>query len=61
MDYVRFTAQYAHLNVTGGPRATINSLATGLPNGIFPIGTTTPANERKYSVDTAAVRAQLDF
>ena len=62
MDYVRFTAQYAHLNVRGGPRATVNSIASpGLPNGIFPIGTTTLPNERKYGVDTAAVRAQLDF
>lgn len=62
MDYVRFTAQYAHLNVRGGPRAMVNSIASpGLPNGIFPIGTTTLANERKFGVDTAAVRAQVDF
>jgi phosphate-selective porin OprO/OprP len=58
MDYVRFTAQYAHLNVTGGPRASVATLSTP---GIFPIGTTTAPNERKYSVDTAAVRAQVDF
>ncbi|MEO6247447.1 MAG: porin [Sphingomicrobium sp.] len=61
MDYVRFTAQYAHLNVTGGPRATVNTVAVGNPNGIFPIGTTTLANDRKYSVDTAGLRAQIDF
>ena len=61
MDYVRFTAQYAHLNVTGGPRATVNTAATGNPNGLFPIGTTTLQNERKYGVDTAGVRAQVDF
>ena len=61
MDYVRFTAQYAHLNVTGGPRATVNTLATGNPNGLFPIGTTALANERKFGVDTAGLRAQFDF
>ena len=66
MDYVRFTAQYAHLNVKGGPRATVSSVNPALtpgvaPNGIFPFGTTTLANERKYGVDTAGIRAQLDF
>ena len=61
MDYLRFTAQYAHLDVTGGPRANVNSAATGFANGLFPIGTTTPQNQRKYGVDTAGVRAQVDF
>ena len=62
MDYVRFTAQYAHLEVTGGPRATVNTAVAPLaPNGLLPLGTTTPANERKYSVDTAGLRAQIDF
>ena len=61
MDYLRFTAQYAHLDVTGGPRANVNTLATGIPNGLFPIGTTTPQNQRKYGVDTAGIRAQVDF
>ena len=29
--------------------------------GMFPVGTTTPANKRKYGVDTFALRAQVDF
>ena len=58
VDYVRLLAQYAHIDVTGGPRA---SVATATAPGIFPIGTATPANKRKYGVDTFAVRAQVDF
>ena len=61
MDYVRFTAQYAHLNVRGGPRATVNTALTGPANGLFPTGTSTLSNERKYGVDTAGLRAQIDF
>ena len=57
-DYVRFMAQYGHIDVTGGPRASVATVSTP---GIFPIGTTTPANQRKYGVDTFAVRAQVDF
>jgi phosphate-selective porin OprO/OprP len=49
MDYLRFMAQYGHVDVTGGPRA-----ATVDPDG--PLDT-----RRKYGVDTAAVRAQLEF
>jgi phosphate-selective porin OprO/OprP len=49
MDYLRFMAQYGHIDITGGPRA-----ATVDPDG--------PLNaRRKYGVDTAAVRAQLEF
>ena len=58
IDYVRFMAQYARIEVKGGPRASV--AAPGVP-GIFPIGTTTPANQRKYGVDTFGVRAQVDF
>lgn len=50
IDWVRFMAQYGHLDITGGPRA-----ATVVPdssNGV---------NKRKYSVDTAAIRAQIEF
>ncbi|MEO6360464.1 MAG: porin [Sphingomicrobium sp.] len=50
VDYLRFMAQYGHVQVTGGPRA-----ATIDP------GSTKPASERKFGVDTAAIRAQLDF
>jgi phosphate-selective porin OprO/OprP len=57
-DYLRFMAQYGHVDVTGGPRA---SVATATTPGIFPIGTLTPANKRKYGVDTFGVRAQVDF
>ena len=49
MDYLRFMAQYGHVDVKGGPRA-----ATVDPDG--PLDT-----RRKFGVDTAAVRAQLEF
>jgi len=49
MDYLRFMAQYGHVSITGGPRA-----ATVDPDG--PLDT-----RRKYGVNTAAVRAQLEF
>jgi phosphate-selective porin OprO/OprP len=58
VDWIRFMGQYGHVDVTGGPRATVATPAT---LGVFPIGTTTPANKRKYGVDTFAVRAQVDF
>jgi phosphate-selective porin OprO/OprP len=57
-DYVRLMAQYSHIDVTGGPRASVATLAVP---GIFPIGTTTPANRRKYNSETWGVRAQVDF
>ena len=52
MDYLRFMAQYGHLDITGGPR-TISPL--------FAPADLTPINKRDYSVDTAVVRAQLEF
>jgi phosphate-selective porin OprO/OprP len=48
-DYTRLMAQYAHINVTGGPR---NSLGDDLSD---------PANEREFDSDLFAMRAQLDF
>ena len=51
-DYIRFMAQYGHIDVTGGPRAV---------SPLFDLTNTTPINRRKYSVDTAGVRAQVDF
>ncbi len=60
-DYVRFMAQYGHIDVTGGPRATVATLGPPPTLGIFPVGTTTPANKRKFGVDVFAVRAQVDF
>jgi len=57
-DFIRFMAQYSHIDVTGGPRG---SVATATTPGIFPIGTLTPANRRKFGVDTWGARAQLDF
>ena len=57
-DFVRFMAQYSHIDVTGGPRS---SVATATTPGIFPIGTLTPANRRKFGVDTWGARAQVDF
>ena len=50
VDYLRFMAQYGRVDVTGGPRA-----ATVDPTSSDPV------NRRKYGVDTAAIRAQLDF
>ena len=50
MDYVRLMAQYGHVDITGGPRA-----ATVKPTSADPI------RDRKYGVDTAAVRAQVEF
>jgi len=57
-DFIRFMAQYSHIDVTGGPRG---SVATASTPGVFPIGTLTPANRRKYGVDTWGARAQVDF
>ena len=45
-------AQYGHLDVTGGPRAV---------SPLFDPPDTTPLNKRKYNVDMAAMRAQVDF
>jgi phosphate-selective porin OprO/OprP len=52
MDYLRFMAQYGHVDVTGGPRAI---------SPLFSAVDLTPINKRDYNVDTAAVRAQLEF
>jgi phosphate-selective porin OprO/OprP len=60
-DYVRFVAQYGHVDVTGGPRASVATLGPPPVLGIFPVGTTRPANRRKYGVDTFAIWAQVDF
>lgn len=49
IDWVKFMAQYGHLNVTGGPRAL----------GLVDPGK--PANKREFSVDTFAARAQVEF
>ena len=51
-DYIRFMAQYGHLNITGGPRAV---------SPLFDPLDTTPLNKRKFEVDTASMRAQVDF
>ena len=51
-DYLRFLVQYAHMDVTGGPRA-----VAPLFDPLDP----TPINKRKFSVDMAGVRAQVDF
>ena len=50
IDYVRFSAQYTHTEVKGGPRAgTVNPFST------------LPIYDRKYSTDGAVLRAQIDF
>jgi phosphate-selective porin OprO/OprP len=48
-DYVRFMAQYSHINVTGGPR---NVLSDDLSD---------PINEREFDSDVFTMRAQIDF
>jgi len=50
IDYVRFMAQYGHVSVTGGPAAA----------SVDPGSNDTP-NKIKYGVNTAVVRAQLEF
>ena len=54
-------AQFGHIDVTGGPRGSVATLGPPPTPGIFPVGTTTPANKRKYGVDTFGIRAQVDF
>jgi phosphate-selective porin OprO and OprP len=49
-DYVRFLVNYIHTEVEGGPFA-----ATAVPIS------TTPIDKRKFSTDSVAVRAQIDF
>ena len=51
-DYLRFMAQYGHLDITGGPRVV---------SPLFSPIDLTPINERGFKSDTAAVRAQLEF
>jgi len=48
-DYLRFMAQYSHIDVTGGPR---NALGEDL---------TEPVNKRKFNSDVLTMRAQVDF
>lgn len=50
IDYVRFTAQYIHDEIEGGPRA-----------GLVKPLSSRPIYDRKYSTDAAVVRAQIDF
>ena len=50
IDYVRFTAQYTHAEIKGGPSAILANP-----------GSTSFIYNRKYSTDLAVVRAQVDF
>lgn len=50
VDYVRFMANYIHTEVSGGPFA-----AAAAPTS------TDPINERSFSTDAFALRAQIDF
>ena len=50
IDYVRFTAEFAHADVKGGPFAA----------AVVPVSTSIPAG-RSYGNDTFALRAQIDF
>lgn len=52
MDYLRFMAQYGHVDITGGPRAV---------SPLFSAIDLTPIDDRDYNVDTFAARAQLEF
>lgn len=64
-DYVRLMAQYAHINVKGGPRPSISTVADPTAQnqvGMFPFDATPePINERDFNSDVFAMRAQLDF
>jgi phosphate-selective porin OprO/OprP len=51
VDWVRFMAQYGHLEVTGGPRAA----------GIDIDDPTEPLNKRKFDSDVITARAQVEF
>ena len=64
MDYVRFMAQYSHVNVTGGPRPTYSLAAspTAAQLGMFPFDPTPKAiNDREFDSDVFQMRAQIDF
>lgn len=50
IDYVRFLAQYSHIEVEGGPSAAL----------VVP-GSTLPAAERGFDTDIMVLRAQLEF
>jgi phosphate-selective porin OprO/OprP len=50
IDYIRFTAQYSRLDITGGPRAA----------AVVPVSTL-PAAQRDYSVNVFGMRAAFDF
>jgi phosphate-selective porin OprO and OprP len=50
-DYVRFLFNYIHTEVEGGPLAAAS----------VPLPATTNIDERKYSTDAFAIRAQVDF
>ena len=50
-DYVRFMAQYGHINVTGGPRAEVATAGPPADARHLPDRHTTPANQRKYGVE----------
>ncbi len=50
IDYVRFTTQYTHTSVQGGPRA----------GAVLPLDSR-PVYDRRYGVDAVVVRAQVDF
>jgi phosphate-selective porin OprO/OprP len=50
IDYIRFLAQYSHIEVKGGPTASLV-----VPNS------TLPAAERSYDTDIMVLRAQVEF
>ena len=49
-DYVRFLLNYIHTDVEGGPKAA----------SVKPVSTA-PIDQRSYSTDAVALRAQFDF
>ena len=50
IDYVRFTAQFTHAEIKGGPNAILANPTS-----------TSPIYDRKYHSDIGLVRAQIDF
>ncbi|MFL6829346.1 MAG: OprO/OprP family phosphate-selective porin [Sphingomicrobium sp.] len=64
MDYVRFMAQYSHVNVTGGPRVSMSTAVspTAAQLGMFPLDLTPePINDRDFNSNVFTMRAQVDF
>ncbi len=57
MDYVRFTLEYAHIDVTGGSKQRIANDLSSAQGGNTVIG----IDKKSFGVDAVAMRAAFDF